>query len=166
KTKSRQPSSSQDARSKPIDNGQTKSGRVFRNTAMDHSPEIQPILKRPPISTNQHRSNHTEPRGHTSTPMQGHLGNGNGQNFQNHGQSAQRDQGQNFRPPNGQFQNQNGRNRQNLGQNHNRPQINNGTQNQHRTVVIEEDDRGRENDNERQDDRAHPNPNPPPYPQG
>ncbi|MCP4494091.1 MAG: hypothetical protein GY820_43330, partial [Gammaproteobacteria bacterium] len=55
---------------------------------------------------------------------------------------------------------------QNFGQNHDRQQINNGTQNQHRTVTIEDDDRGREDDNERQDNRPHPNPNPPPYPQG
>ncbi|MCP4473310.1 MAG: hypothetical protein GY821_01805, partial [Gammaproteobacteria bacterium] len=72
---------------------------------------------------------------------------------------------QNFRPPNGQFQHQNGQNRQNFGQNHDRQQINNGTRNQHRTVTIDGDDRGREDDNEGQDDRPHPNPNPP-YPQG
>ncbi|MCP4475497.1 MAG: DUF4175 domain-containing protein, partial [Gammaproteobacteria bacterium] len=44
KTRSWKPSSSQDVRFKPIDEGQTKSGRVFRNSALDHSPEIQPIL--------------------------------------------------------------------------------------------------------------------------
>ncbi|MCP4474516.1 MAG: hypothetical protein GY821_08135, partial [Gammaproteobacteria bacterium] len=166
KTRSRKSSSSQDARFKPMDEGQTKSGRVFRNSALDHSLEIQPILKRPPVSTNQHRNNPTEPRGHTSTPMQNHPGQGNGQNFQNHGNNTQQNQGQNFRPPSGQFQHQIGQNRQNFGQNHNRPPINNGTQNQYRTVVIEDDDWGREDDNERQDDRPHPNPNPPPYPRG
>ncbi|MCP4488484.1 MAG: hypothetical protein GY820_14365, partial [Gammaproteobacteria bacterium] len=106
KTRSRKPSSSQDVRFKPMDEGQMKSGRVFRNSALDHSPEIQPILKRPPVSTNQHRSNQTEPRGHTSTPMQNHPGQGNGQNFQNHGHNTQQNQGQNFRPPNGQSQHQ------------------------------------------------------------
>ncbi|MCP4489607.1 MAG: hypothetical protein GY820_20165 [Gammaproteobacteria bacterium] len=147
---------------KYVDNGTTTSGRVFRNSALDHSPEIQPILKRPPIPTNQHRSYLTEPRGHTSTPMQSHLGNGNGQNFQNQDQNTQQNQGQNFRPPNGQSQHQIGQNRQNHGQNQDRPPINNGTQNQHRTVTIEGDDRGGENDNTRQDDRPRPNPNPPP----
>ncbi|MCP4474843.1 MAG: hypothetical protein GY821_09835, partial [Gammaproteobacteria bacterium] len=68
KGKTRKQSTSQDARRstgvKYVDNGVTTSGRVFRNSALDHSPEIQPILKRPPISTNQHRSYQTEPRGH------------------------------------------------------------------------------------------------------
>ncbi|MCP4489711.1 MAG: DUF4175 domain-containing protein, partial [Gammaproteobacteria bacterium] len=58
KGQTRKQSTSQDARRstsvKYVDNGITKSGRVFRNSALDHSPEIQPILKRPPISTNQH----------------------------------------------------------------------------------------------------------------
>ncbi|MCP4489938.1 MAG: hypothetical protein GY820_21855, partial [Gammaproteobacteria bacterium] len=115
KGKTRKQSTSQDARCstgvKYTENGVTTSGRVFRNSALDHSPEVQPILKRPPISTKQHRSHHTEPTEHTSTPMQNHPGNGNGQNFQNHGQSAQRDQGQNSRPPNGQLHSHNGQHR-------------------------------------------------------
>ncbi|MCP4490636.1 MAG: hypothetical protein GY820_25490, partial [Gammaproteobacteria bacterium] len=128
---------------------------------MDHSPEIQPILKRPPISTNQHWNNQTEPRGHTSTPMQNHPGQGNGQNFQNHGHNTQQNQGQNFRQPNGQSQHQIGQNRQNHGQNHDRPPTNNGTQNQHRIVTIEGDDRGREDENDRRNNGPNPNQNPP-----
>ncbi|MCP4494946.1 MAG: hypothetical protein GY820_47745, partial [Gammaproteobacteria bacterium] len=76
KGKTQKQSTSQDARRstgvKYTENGVTTSGRVFRNSALDHSPEIQPILKRPPILMNQHRSYQTEPRGHTSTPMQNH----------------------------------------------------------------------------------------------
>ncbi|MCP4475475.1 MAG: hypothetical protein GY821_13105, partial [Gammaproteobacteria bacterium] len=113
KGKTRKQSTSQDARRcTSANNGMTKSGRTFRNSAMDHGAEIQPILKQPPVSTNQHRNNPIESGGpHSSTPMPNHQRHGNGQNFQNQGQNGQNGQNRNMTqqgPTNGQNNNNNG----------------------------------------------------------